>query len=160
MIKNIEAFTSKQKLGRAIDGVLIMPDKIVATDSFKLIELKGDTGAADSFTVKLPKGLKTFERVERVGTGANIYHKGAKYEVAEVGAADEYPKHEAIWPTGEPVASVILDAGHLAAICAAFESASTTGVAHIEIKIYEENKAVEFTSKTGVLRALLMPVLK
>lgn len=155
--KNIEAFTSKAKLGHAIDGVLITPAGIVATDSFKLIECKHDTGAADSFIVNLPKGLKTFERVERVGKGANVYHKGAKYEVDTVEPADTYPQYKDVIPTGEPLATVKVNAFYLEQIAAAFKE---LGDCNATISFYGDHKPLVFKStEEGEQLALLMPVV-
>ena len=155
--KNIEAFTSKAKLGRPIDGVLVTPAGIVATDSYKLIACKHDTGAADSFIVNLPKGLKTFDRIERVGKGANVYHKGAKYEVSEVGEAALYPKYEAVIPAGDPVAVVRVSALFLEQVAAAFKE---LGDGNVTISFYGDTKPLVFKStKDGEQLALLMPVV-
>ena len=155
--KNIEAFTSKAKLGRPIDGVLVMPDRIVATDSYKLIECKHDTGAADSFTVNLPKGIKTFDRIERVGKGANVYHKGAKYEVNTVEPADTYPQYKAVIPTDRPIATVRVNALYLEQIAAAFREC---GDGNATISFYGDSKPLVFKStKDGEQLALLMPVV-
>jgi len=157
MIKNIEAFTAKTKLGRAIDGVLITPTHIVATDSFKLIERKVDTGAADSFTVVLPKGLKTFDKVEQTKTGADIYHKGGVY-AAETSNASEYPKYKAVIPTGKPVATVKVHALYLEQIAAAFRE---LGDGNTTISFYGDRKPLVFKStKDGEQFALLMPMLR
>lgn len=158
MIKNITDFTSKNAYGKCIEGVHVTPNAVVATDSFKLIEIKQETGAADSFTVKLPKGLKTFDKIERVGTGANIYHKGAKYEVSKI-EEDEFPKYEQIFPTDKPVAVVRLNAEFLRQIATAFESIDPTFGA-INVTLYGENKPVVFTEDQNRVRAILMPIMK
>lgn len=155
MIKNITAFTSTSDMGRAIEGVRIEPNRIVATDSYKLIEIIEKTGE-DSFTVKLPKGLKTFERVERIGTGANLYHKGAKYEVSKV-IEDEYPQWEKIIPEGEPQFTVKLSPEHLSEICKAFTEGRA--IHEMTIAYYGENKPLVFTRKDGLLRAVLAPMI-
>jgi len=154
MIKNLSAFVSSMKLGREIENVLVCPDKIVATDSFKLIEVLGETGAADSFTVKLPKGLKTFDRVQKTDKGADVLHKGAIYSV-EVGDAELYPKYEAIIPTDKPVYTVTLSPAHLAAICEAYKDCPS-----FTLSMYGANKPVVFTEDKEKVRALLMAILK
>lgn len=39
MIKNLSSFVQKRITGRGIENVLVTPKKIVATDSYKLIEI-------------------------------------------------------------------------------------------------------------------------
>lgn len=151
-IKNLSDFVSKEKIERAIEGVLIMPDKIVATDSYKLIEITTETGVPAPVIVKMPKGLKTFESV----TAASVLtNKGATYQ-CEVLRADKYPKYEAVIPAGEPVATVRVNAEYLEQIASACKGA---GQFHaVEIAFHGELKPLVFT--TNGIRALLMPMTK
>ena len=155
MSKNITAFTDKSELGRAIEGVRIEPERIVATDSFKLIEIIEHTGAEDSFTVKLPKGLKSFERVERTEAGAYLHKGGASYSGQIL--HEEYPKLEGIIPTGEPNATIKLNPEFLGEICKAFTEGRA--IPEMTIAYYGANKPLVFTREDGLLKAVLAPMI-
>lgn len=154
MIKNLSAFVSKGKFDRPIEGILITSSMVVATDSFKLIEVKGETGIKDSFTVKLPEKLKSFDTITRAGVEATIHNKGAQYK-AMAKPADEYPKYERVIPTEEPIVSIKLSPEHLKEICIAFENGGG-----MTLSIYGDTKPVVFTNDKEDKRALLMPISK
>ena len=128
MIKNLSAFVAKSSMGRAIEGVLINPEYIEATDSFKMITKKIKTGIEKPIIIKLPKGVKTFTKVGHVDNVATIETaSGARYECEQV--KDEWPKTEKIIPTSDPIAVLRLSPAHLKDICEAFlgeEAASIT----------------------------------
>jgi hypothetical protein len=155
MIKNITAFTAKSLTGRAIEGVRIEPERIIATDSYKLIEIIEHTGAGESFIVKLPKGLKSFDRAERTEVGAYLHKGGASYSGTII--QDEYPKWEKIIPEGKPTATVKLNPEMLGEICKAFTEGRA--IPEMTIAYYGENKPLVFTRNDGLLRAVLAPMI-
>jgi len=155
MIKNISSFTAKTKgLKPAIEGILITPDKIVATDSLKLIEISEKTGVNDTFIVQLPKGLKTFDRIERIGTGSNIYHKTAKYEVAR-NCEEAFPDYLKVIPEeGSESITITVNPEYLKDIAEAF-----SGENKIILKYYGDKKPIVFSNEKKTIKALLMQII-
>lgn len=158
MIKNITAFVSAKPFQAGIAGVRIMPDRVAATDSYKLIELKADTAVAGPFTVKLPKGVKTFDSVTIKDNAAQITNKGALY-AAEV-IAEEFPKYEQLIPkTEDAKISVTVNAEYLMQIAEAFKAHGKQG--QVTLHLYDDkHKPILCTESDGKLTALLMPVMQ
>lgn len=151
MIKNIKAFTKKDGLRPVLEGVYITPDRIVATDTYKLIELKTDTGLKETFVFRLPSGVKDFERVEKDGKKVTLYNKNNVY-ITQV-TKEEFPQYEMIIPKDELV-SIRLSPKHLKEICTSFENKE-----YLDFKIYKgEYKPI--TIEADNLKALLMPIRK
>lgn len=156
MIKNIKAFISQTNLNKSIEGVLVTPTHIVATDSFKLIEIQAETNTNEQFIARPPKALKTFEKVYKENEQVIFEDKGTKY-IGEL-IQDNYPDYNSIIPTGEPTNELFLTAEHLQEICIAMADKSKRGLlTGIKMSIYEKGKVIVFTNKLGDKKALLMP---
>jgi len=147
MIKNITDFISKGPVERSINGVLVTPDKIVATDSFKLIEIKQASDIQKPTVFKMVKGFKTFETANDTGLIAK-YGTICSNSIME----DAFPEYEKVIPQGEPVFEIDLSPEHLEAIFKAFK-----GYPRITVKMYAKNKPVVFTNNKDIM-ALLMPM--
>ncbi len=150
-MKNLSDFVSKSNIRPSISGVLVTPEKIVATDSFKLIEIKRANAVKEAIIVKLPKGLKTFDRI----SDEKLYHKNAEYPIEKID--DTFPAYESIIPTTEPKMTIIVNPKFLAEICAAFSKEVT-----IALELHGEDKPIVITArdtrgdKKEDIRALLM----
>ena len=151
MIKNIKAFTAQTTFNKSIEGVGIYPDKVVATDSFKLIEVKMNTGAEKPYVLRPHKAVKTFDSVE----GAIMYQKGVPFQ-GEI-MKDDFPKYEEIIPKGTPVISVNLSPELLKEVCTEFIQKGYYG---FTMSIYGDMKPIVFTRKQGDKRAILSPMSK
>lgn len=164
MIKNLIDFRSPNTMNLQINAILVTPDKIVATDSFKLIEIKKKTGAAAPVLVNLPKGVKTFDGIvykhDDVGTLVN----GAWTEIGTTFDPDLYPKYEAVMPTGEPLKTVRLSVAHLKAIITACERSKDKHLDSVDVSIYEKERGpVKFErvpqkDEEETVTMILMPV--
>lgn len=146
MIKNLSSFVSKTGLGKSISGVLITPEKIVATDSFKLIEIKYETGVDSPIVVRLPKGLKTLDGAVAVQSG-KLFNKGAEYQGEII--KEDFPKYEKILPTTAPILTRYVDARLLKDICEAFNGG-------MKIELHES--LLIFTNKDASIKAVLSPM--
>lgn len=154
-IKNLSDFIHKDSNRDVLNSVLIAPDKIVATDSFKLVEIKTETGISEPLLVKLPKGIKTFESVHSENGIVTIRDKkGAGYQVDVLSTAYTFPEYEKLIPTTEPKLTVRLSPEYLAQVAKAFE-----GDVYVEIALHGNAKPLVFTSDSNV-RVLLMPINK
>jgi DNA polymerase III sliding clamp (beta) subunit (PCNA family) len=152
MIKNISDFVSKQTLGRSIEGILVTPDKIVATDSYKLIEIKQASEIKKPTVFNLAKGFKTFETANDTGLIAKygtVCSNGIQ--------SDAFPDYAQVIPkdTDNPVFEIDLSPEHLEQIAKAFKG--TSKYPRMTMKLYAKNKPVVFTNNKDIM-ALLMPM--
>lgn len=137
-------------------GVRVEPNKIVATDGIKLIEHKYSTGVEESFTVKMPEGVKTFLNVEDNGHFVSMKDaRGREYLTSKID--EDFPDYEKVMPKGKPKMTILLSPVHLEAICTAFKGLSNEA---IKIEIFDPLKPVVFTSKDEKTRAMLAPMMK
>lgn len=153
-IKNITAFTSKSKIKPVLQSIHVMPDKIVATDSFKLIEVIGDTGAIETFNVIPPKGLKTFDKIERKDGQPVFTHKNAEYKGELV--LEDFPEYEQVIPKTDPVLEITISPAHLKEVCAAFESKDD--FSGMQFAFHGKTRPIVITNKKKDIRVLLMPI--
>lgn len=146
MIKNLSSFVSKTRIGESISGVLITPEKIVATDSFKLIEIKYETGVDSPIVVQLPKGLKTLDGAIAVQSG-KLFNKGAEYQGKII--EEKFPDYEKILPTTKPTLTRYVDSRLLKDICEAFNGG-------MKMELHES--LLIFTNKDESMKAVLSPM--
>ena len=151
MIKNLSDFTSKNR--EPLTGIYIAPDRIAATDSFKLIEQKRETGAKEPYIALLPKGVKTFETAMLQGNNTTVLDD---QHIAKVIDGD-FPKYESIWPTDKPIATIKLSAKHLEQVAKAFVGLDPFDGVTIEIRGDKYKPLVFIEEKSGT-RAMLMPM--
>lgn len=181
---------SKTNYDREIEFVCVTDKKIVATDSFKLIEIDlpenvGDfpdlngtvlveykekpvlLNAAQLVKMKLVKKNKRTPYLDN----AVLAVRGDKYEVISKNIngtnivqvdihTGQYPDYNAVFPTSEVKASVILDGKGLADMASILSEISHIG--RIELRFYGDGKPFEMratdTDRKG--RAIIMPIIK
>lgn len=158
MIKNLADFVSQSKIERHknLTGVRIFPDRVVATDTFKLIEVMHDTDTDEPFTVILPKGIKTFDIVSH----SHIV-KGKDNHRIEVlkGDDDIYPDYQKIMPKDEPDLTITISAHHLKTIAEAFITKKGE-LGEMKIGLYHDrHKPIVFTDPKKTIKALLMQII-
>lgn len=151
MIKNLTDFISKQLPARGMNGVLVKPDRIVATDSFKLIELKMESDIKKPILLNLPNGVNKFSKILKLEKDWYVENGNALYKATEM--KDDFPKYEQIIPKDKPVFKIRLSPLHLKAICTAFEDKES-----MDIEFHGEMKVVVCTDKDKTLMTLLMPI--
>lgn len=156
MVKNLKEFTSKSTLNPCLQGVLVTSDRLVATDSFKLIEIQIVNQIKKSYVQELPKGIKTMHSV--LNDKVYIDAKGSTIPISEIN--DPYPEYKAILAQLKtPRATVRLSASHLKAIAEAFMVDKKDMLNdYIDVELFDELKPVKFTRAN--ITALLMPQIK
>jgi DNA polymerase III sliding clamp (beta) subunit (PCNA family) len=166
MIKNLSAFTAKTDIKQELAGVLVTKDKLVATDSYRLIEVQSDAGKDLSapVIVGLPKGAKTIEHIEMAGNDATIKSKGALYPASFTLAGDRFPKYESVIPNIEDATiSVSVNPEYLQDIARAFQELAKQNKGKLDgvtMHLFDTKKPIVFTNNNGTARALLMPIIK
>jgi hypothetical protein len=150
-IKNLSAFIGKMGGGGWVQGVHIMPDRIVATDSFKLVEIKTETGVTEAVTVVAPKALKTFDGVTVDGEKITLQNKGAEYLTRK--HEGEFPAYEKVMPEGEPQITIRLQPQLLKEVAEAYGKE-----AYVDMHIYGELKPLKFENGNKDVTVLLMPM--
>lgn len=167
-IKNLSAFTAKSDTKQELAGVLVTKDKLVATDSFRLIEVQSEAGKdlEKPIIVKMQKGVKTFDHVTQNTDGTvTLTTKGASTPSAYVLDGDTFPKYEPLIPDiKNAIAHIKLNPQFLKEIAQAFEDLQGKNELNsVHMYVFEEEsraKPVLFTNDKGTARALLMPILK
>lgn len=143
MIKNLNEFVSKLPDKPALQCLLVDAHTIVATDSFKLIEIEHETGVKKPFLMKMPKGAKDY-------TDAIKLDDGMRLDV------ESYPKYKNLFPKKTPRVFVRLHPDHLMSIVKAFTGKKDEDV-WIDIEISDiPNTPVIFKGKGK--RALLAQI--
>jgi len=159
MPKNISDFLPATTMGRAVEGVLVTPSKLVATDTFKLIEVKHENPIEKPVVLRLPKGMKTFDGITATGETVTLTKKGALYPAADTLDPDQYPRYEQAFPTEQPQFQITLSPVHLKAIATAYEKSKA-----VRLSFYSARKPLHFTDGTlgqeETKRALLMPIVE
>lgn len=142
---------SKSKLGRSIEGILFAPDKMVATDSFRLLEVKKKI-TVDKPVVMAVKGFS--------GTGDNIIVNketvvdGKKHLVA-FPINDQFPIYESIIPKTKPVFEMTVDAKLFGELLLE-QAKHQPGISHVKLSFYGTNKVIKSVGKDTM--GLTMPV--
>lgn len=154
MIHNISALVSKDEFGRTIEGVMLYPDRVVATNSFTLIERMMPTGVTDPISVLLPKGIKTFDEVTITGEDVTLTNMKtlAQYRSRKIDGS--LPEYKQIIPSDDPVLTIKLNPKLLIELCKAFKDHADG----VEFKFWGDKKPVQLNA--GDLMGLIMPILK
>ena len=96
MIKNLKDFTSKSSIKPIFQGIYITPDTLVATDTYKLIEVTVKNEVKSPIVIELPKKIKSIHSVKENTVYLDV--KGSTIPVKEIHDG-EYPNYKAIIPT-------------------------------------------------------------
>lgn len=172
-----------------VAGLNIMADRVVATDSYHLLEVKhiaqetgnvpsvisndGHTGiilaeAALHASRNIPKGetlfalKKAFSSVNAIGTKMTLTTTDLMQEKSVEATLFEgkYPPYETVFPGGQPVAQIMVDAKFLKNMAEYF--AKHGDARQVLIQFFGEDKPLVFKGHTAVtlqdLRGLIMPL--
>lgn len=154
MIKNIDKFISKGAIAMPTRGILVESDAIVATDTFKLIKIKMDTGIAESAVVYLPLQLKTFDNIKQLEDGSFVVTKDdATYSCETL--KEDYPDYRRAMEhnlKGDVKATIRVNTKQLLDIAQAFK-----GEPCVDIYLRQSNQPVEFKNRSESMHAVLMP---
>lgn len=160
--QGIAKFTSRVGMNGGLRNVLIRGKQLVATDSFRLVEVTNKEPDVTECEPMLVPGasLKAVPMLkgDRLNVG-EAQLKGAGHEVnADVQQADAFPKYEQIFPTGSHF-QIRLDAEFLAEI-AKFMSGVDNQVLLTFQADGHKPVVLECESLTRKVRAMLMPIIK
>lgn len=152
MIKNIHKFVAKDSPKQSITGVLVTPEKIVATDSFRLVEVTHPFPSVSEPTiVKLPKNCSKIDDIS-VSQGKVMVVSDGDISIGAI-VDDTFPVYDAIFPTEKPMLEIKLNTAYLKEIAEFFERNEQPT---FTVKLYGNLKPVLF--EAGNIRALLMPI--
>ncbi len=156
--------TSKSSIRPELSAIYFAPNKMVATDSYRLIEVKKDIvfkGNPRPIKAKGFKGTKTVSIDDN-----DLIHDGDKLIQGERVDA-EYPKYERVIPTGKPIFSIKVNAKYLAEIIAEADAQAGSDYNHtVRLDFYGEHRPMLITPITKEekprgdtkVRALLSPI--
>lgn len=150
---------------REIASVLVTKDKIVATDSYHLIEIQSPIGnqLEESILVMPQKSMKTFDEIKKNEDGTvTLSNKGASMPAANVLPGDKYPQYGKVIPdTATAVATIIVNPKFLKDMAQAFEELKGKDMRNnIVMHIFDNatTKPIVFTNEKNTARGLLMPI--
>lgn len=149
----------------SVRGVWFYPDKTMATDSYRLIEVTAPEGLEGEANVIEPVCLPARE-VERIKANEHalieIENKTAtittganqtKLAILDASAI----LYDALFTNKEPAAKIVLNAKYLKELCAILEKANDAN--RITISVYSETEPIKLEAKGAQnIRALLMPI--
>ena len=159
MIKNIKEFTTpkqtKNPYLKSTMGVLVKKDRIVATDTFKLIEVKVNSGVSEDKVIELPKGIKSLHSLKDNNI-AYADSRGKTFFAEEIKLP--YPQYEEVFNRLEnkEKISVRISASHLQSIAKAF----TGDEDYVDMFIYPDSATNPIKFSRNDITALLMPIIK
>jgi hypothetical protein len=160
----MDKITSKSSIRPELQSVYFWPDKMVATDSFHILEVKKEIGV-DSPRLLKTKGFKgrgTVSIDER-----NVVNDGDKLIQGELVEA-EYPDYErACFSEAEPKFSMRVNAKLLAELLAEVDAQTGSPLHKIRLDFFDTNKPLIITAEPGnhrdkpevSVRAALSPVM-
>lgn len=155
----MDKITSKSAIRPELSGVYFAPDKMVATDSFRLIEVKKDIAIAGEPRVVKAKGFKGNKSVAI--TADNIVRDGDKLIQGEA-TGGSFPDYEKIFADAadKPRFTMRVNAKYLAELAAEVDAQSGHGQHAVDIIFYESMKPLLIAAEgeNGKVRALLSPM--
>jgi len=166
----MDKITSKSSIRPELTGVYFAPDKMVATDSFRLIEVKKGIAIEGEPRVVRAKGFKGNKSVSVAAD--NIVKDGDKLIQGEA-TGGTFPDYEKIFADAadKPRFTMLVNAKYLAELAAEVDAQSGDPFHKVEIAFYESMKPLLITAerverddagndKTVSVRALLSPMNK
>ncbi len=173
--KDLYKFTSPSALRPALNAVLFNGWRAVATDSFRLVEVKQTqtTGAGIPEILLSRDGLKAVKTTKKTSTIeitpiADSYHHELKPDTSPAPIAvraypdaDEYPKYETIKDDCEAhtYTTVVLNGEMLAEIAEYLARFQTNGFIKLRVPTTPNHPIIlEARSKTESAYAILMPI--
>lgn len=132
----MDKITSKSTIRPELGSIYFTPDKMVATDSYRLIEVKKDIEVAEPCVIKA-KGFKGRETVSI--DDHDIVNDGGKLiQGARVDA--EYPDYEQLFDLGEPKFTMLVNAKYLAELAAEVDAQAHDTMHKMRIDFYGERR--------------------
>lgn len=160
----MDNIVAKSSIRPELQGVYFSRDKMVATDSFRLIEVKKPIGLAGELRVIKAKGFKGRGAVANAEN--DIIADGAKLIQGERVAA-AYPEYERVFDglSDEPRFSMVVNAKYLAELVAEVDAQAGSPFHKIRLDFFDSLKPLLITA-TGEaadnepvsVRALLSPM--
>jgi DNA polymerase III sliding clamp (beta) subunit (PCNA family) len=160
----MDKITSKSSIRPVLQGIYFAPDKMVATDSFRLIEVKKEISLEGEPRVMKAKGFRGHGAVSVDAN--NLINDGGKLIGGEVVDAD-YPEYEKVFEglSGEPRFSMDINAKYLAEVAAEVDAQSGGAFHKVRLDFFESMKALVISAegKTNEgrdvsIRALVAPM--
>ncbi len=154
----MDKITSKSSIRPELTAIYFAPDKMVATDSFRLIEVKKEIGIAESRLIK----AKGFKGHGTVGVGDDdIVNDGGKLIQGERVDAT-YPDYGQIFDglRDAPRFSVLVNAKMLAELLAEADAQADAMNHKVRLDFFETMKPLVITAegKAASVRALIAPL--
>lgn len=137
----MDKITSKGGVRPESQGIYFSPDKMVATDSFRLIEVKKEIAIEGEPRVVKAKGFRG--RGDVSVDANNLINDGGKLIGGEVVNAD-YPEYEKVFEglSGEPRFSMVINAKYLAEVAAEVDAQSGSPFHKVRLDFFESMKAL------------------
>jgi hypothetical protein len=155
----VNKITSKSTMRPELTGIYFAPDKMVATDSFRLIEVKKDIAIEGAPRVIKAKGFRGNKAVSIAAD--NIVKDGDKLIQGEA-TGGSFPDYEKIFADAadKPRFTMRVNAKYLAELAAEVDAQSGHGLHAINIVFYESMKPLLITAEgeDAKVRALLSPM--
>lgn len=154
----VAKFASTSTVREELASVLIKDGKVVATDSFRLVELPIECDA-DAMPVLI--SAKAFGKLKGKAITGQTGHQGLIVDVDGFGAllpsldAGRFPDYEKLVPTADPEASVRINGRFLAEVLSLL--AKTDPFETVQVDFHGQAKPVVISTKAG--RGLVMPVV-
>ena len=160
----MDKITAKTGVRPELQGIYFAPGKMVATDSYRLIEVKKEISLEGEPRVVRAKGFRGHGAVSVDAN--NLINDDGKLIGGEVIDAD-YPEYEKVFEglSGEPRFSMVINAKYLAEVAAEVDAQSGTPFHKVRLDFFESMKALVISAagKTSEgrdvsVRALVAPM--
>lgn len=139
----MQSIAQKKGYKPGIKGVLITPEKMVVTDSFRLIEYK--------------KASKNGLMAVRPELGNTLLDGCKLLTIQDRVDASEFPDYEKIMPNDKPTVSIRLQASFLASLSKIVtDCLKEQGKLYVDLNIYDKRGMVELRGEN--VRGVLMRV--
>lgn len=154
----MDKITSKSSIRPELQSIYFAPDKMVATDSYRLIEVKKEIGIAEPRLVKA-KGFKGRGTIS-VGDDDIVNDGGKLIQGERVDAT--YPEYEKIFGglKDTPRFSMLVNAKLLAELLAEADAQAEAANHKVRLDFFETMKPLIITAQgeSASVRALLAPM--
>lgn len=138
----MDKITSKSSMRPELSAVYLTPEKMVATDSFRLIEVKKPIGINKPFLFK----AKGFKGRGAVSVNGDIINDDGKLIQGER-VDGEYPDYEKALPTDKPAFTMYLNAKYLAEIAAEVDAHAKDPFHTIRLDFYDKHRPLVITAE-------------
>ena len=138
-------------MNRAIDGILITPETVVACDSFRLLEVKVKTNIVKNIVVECPKEFTGAG--ETITWNDGILTEDNKKMVSEKKGCQNYPEYENFFPKTEPNAVIMVSSELLSELlktqCKIEKNKRNNN--RVVMKVYSDKIVIEGTRTRSII---------